>query len=35
MVNAHIADSGGSLLTRGFYFLIVGIKLSSDTVLYD
>lgn len=35
MIKAHIASSGGSLVTSGFYFIIVGIKLCSDTVFHD
>lgn len=35
MVNAHIADYGGSLVTSGFYFIMVGIRLCSDTVFHD
>lgn len=35
MVNACIADSGGRLVTSGFYFIISGIKLCSDTVDKD
>lgn len=35
MVNAHIADSGGRLETSGFCFIVVGLKLCSDTVFYD
>lgn len=35
MVNARIADYGVRLVTSGFCFIIVGIKLCSDTVFHD